>query len=53
MLQLVAGTALAALAGQSISSLPKSPDVLGSGGRKSVLIIAGSDTFHDWRQTTP
>ena len=53
MLQLVAGTAKAAMAGQSRSSLPKSPDVPGSGGRKSVLIIAGSDTFHDWRRTSP
>lgn len=31
----------------------KSTAALGDGGRIPVLIVSGSDTFHDWRRATP
>lgn len=33
--------------------VPKSTAPLGAGGRIPVLLVSGSDTFHDWRRTTP
>jgi Trehalose utilisation len=43
----------AALAASSLQGPPKSPSVLGVGGRTAVLIVSGNDSFHDWRRTTP
>ena len=34
-------------------AVPKSTAPLGVGGRIPVLLVAGSDAFHDWRGTTP
>ena len=39
--------------GGRAADAPKSVAPLGAGGRIPVLIVAGSDTFHDWRRTTP
>lgn len=33
--------------------VPKSTAPLGETGRIPVLLVSGSDTFHDWRRTTP
>lgn len=32
---------------------PRSTDALAPNGRIAVLIVSGSDAFHDWRRTTP
>lgn len=36
-----------------VPAVPKSTTPLGDGGRIPVLLVSGSDTFHDWRRTTP
>lgn len=39
--------------GTGAAEAPRSVASLGAGGRIPVLIVAGSDEFHDWRRTTP
>jgi hypothetical protein len=41
------------LGAASVPAVPKSTAPLGDGGRIPVLVVSGSDTFHDWRRTTP
>jgi hypothetical protein len=50
---MIACVGMLLLAGQAFAAPPKSTEPLGSGGRIPVLIVAGSDAFHDWRRTTP
>ena len=45
--------ALAVLVCGGLAQEPSSRDALGSGGRIPVLLVSGSDTYHDWRRTTP
>jgi hypothetical protein len=46
-------TALLAMAAAPVPVDPKSTAPLGDGGRIPVLLMSGSDSFHDWRRTTP
>lgn len=47
-------TAVPLLAGVALMPrVPKSTTPLGEAGRIPVLLVSGSDTFHDWRRTTP
>lgn len=40
-------------AGAAAADAPRSTAPLGDSGRIPVLLVTGSDAFHDWRRTTP